>query len=114
MLSLLNQQSHTTHTHLIFKKKKSTQPKIGQNFINVNKNPSIYIILNSQNLLERLAMHAFLKKYIQKLKKNSLNFQITMQNLKINKNTNNSFTLKINIVLNVQNIKEIKGFEDFP
>ena len=37
-----------------------------------------------------------------------------MQNLKITKNTNNSPTLKINIVLNVQNIKEIKGFEDFP
>ena len=37
-----------------------------------------------------------------------------MQNLKITKNTNNSPTLKINIVLNVQNIKEIKGFENFP
>ena len=37
-----------------------------------------------------------------------------MQNLKITKNTNNSPTLKINIVLNVQNIKEIKGLEDFP
>ena len=36
-----------------------------------------------------------------------------MQNLKITKNTNNSPTLKINIVLNVQNIKEIKRFEDF-
>ena len=32
-----------------------------------------------------------------------------MQNLKITKNTNNSPTLKINIVLNVQNIIEIKG-----
>ena len=32
-----------------------------------------------------------------------------MQNLKITKNTNTSPTLKINIVLNVQNIKEIKG-----
>ena len=37
-----------------------------------------------------------------------------MQNLKIIKNTNNSPTLKIDIVLNVQNIKEIKGLEDFP
>ena len=37
-----------------------------------------------------------------------------MQNLKITKNTNNFPTLKINIVLNVQNIKEIKRFEDFP
>ena len=37
-----------------------------------------------------------------------------MKNLKITKNTNNSPTFKINIVLNVQNIKEIKGFEDFP
>ena len=31
-----------------------------------------------------------------------------MQNLKITKNTNNSPTLKINIVLNVQNVKELK------
>ena len=37
-----------------------------------------------------------------------------MQNLKITNNTNNSPTLKINIVLNIQNIKDIKGFEDFP
>ena len=37
-----------------------------------------------------------------------------MQNLKITKDTNNSLTVKINIVLNVQNIKEIKKFEDFP
>ena len=42
-------------------------------------------------------MHAFLNKYK------------FMQNLKITKNTNKSPTLKINIVLNVQNIKEIKG-----
>ena len=37
-----------------------------------------------------------------------------MQNLKMTKNTNNPPTLKINIVLNVQNIKEIKGLKDFP
>ena len=37
-----------------------------------------------------------------------------MQNLKITKNINNSPTLKINIVPNVQNIKEIKRFKDFP
>ena len=73
MFFLINQQFHTTHTYLIFKKKKSTQPKIGQNFINVNKNPSIYIILNSQNLLERLSMHTFLNKYVQK-KKNFTKF----------------------------------------
>ena len=36
-----------------------------------------------------------------------------MQNVKITKNTNNSPILKINIVPNVQNIKEIKWFEDF-
>ena len=37
-----------------------------------------------------------------------------MQNLKITKNTNNFPTLKINILPNVQNIKEIEGFEDIP
>ena len=36
-----------------------------------------------------------------------------MQNLKITKNTNNSPTLKINIVFIVQNIKEIKGLKTF-
>ena len=36
-----------------------------------------------------------------------------MQNLKMTKNTNNSPTLKIYIVLNVQNIKEIKGLRTF-
>ena len=73
MLSLINQQSHTTHTHLIFKKN-LTQLKIGHNSININKNSSIYIILNSQNLLEKLAMHAFLNKYIQKSKKKTPKF----------------------------------------
>ena len=58
-------------------------------------------------------MHAFLNKYVQKSKKFP-KFLIkyaksNMQNLKITKNTNNSPTLKINIVLNVQNIIEIKG-----
>ena len=37
-----------------------------------------------------------------------------MQNLKITKTQTIPPTLKINIVLNVQNIKEIKGLEDFP
>ena len=113
IFSLINQQSHTTHTHFS-KKINSTQPKIGHNSINVNKNPFTYIILNSQNLLEKLAIHAFLNKYVQKSKKKFLKFLNNMQNLKITKNTNNSPTLKINIVPNVQNIKEIKRFEDFP
>ena len=99
--------SHNTYSFNL-KKKNSTQPKIGHNSINVNINPSTYIILNSQNLLEKLAMHVFINKYVQKSKKfhNFLN----MQNLKITKNRNNSPTLKINIVLNVQNIKKkLKG-----
>ena len=73
MLSLINQQSHTTHTHLIFKKNFKLNQKFGHNSININKNPSIYIIRNSQNLLEKLAMHAFLNKYIQKSKKKLIN-----------------------------------------
>ena len=69
MLFLINQQSHTTHTHLIFKIFFKLNQKFGHNSINVNKKSSIYIILNSQNLLEKLVMHTFLNKYVQKSKK---------------------------------------------
>ena len=60
--------SHNTYS-FNFQKTFKLNQKIGHNSININKNPSIYIILNSQNLLERLVMHAFLNKYIQKSKK---------------------------------------------
>ena len=56
-------------------------------------------------------MHAFLHKYKKKFPK-FLNKYAKI--LKITKNTNTPPTLKINIVLNVQNIKKFKGFWDFP